>query len=81
MPDTNGFVERSIGVVASIQPESGQWTVFLDISFWSEEAKDTPIKTVRRRITTYPTRSRAEIAASFIVRAAARDLPHPPLGL
>ncbi len=78
---SDGFVEKSIGVVATIQPEAGQWTVFLDISFWNENSPDTPIKTVRKRISTYPTRERAEIAASFMVRAAARDLPHPPLGL
>lgn len=80
MPEPSGFPEKSIGVVATIQPEAGQWVVFLDISFWNEDSADTPIKTIRRRITTYPTRGRAEIAANFMVRAAARELPHPPLG-
>ena len=78
MPD--GFVEKSIGVVARIEPEAGQWVVFLDVSFWREDSVDSPIETVRRRITTYPTRARAEMAANFMVRAAARNLPHPPLG-
>lgn len=81
MSSSDGSVERSIGVVATIQPENGHWAVFLDISFWNENWADAPIQTVRKRITTYPTRVRAEIAASFMVRAAARDLPHPPLGL
>jgi hypothetical protein len=80
MADGDGFVERSVGVIAAIEPESGRWVVYLDVSFWDENSSDAPIKTVRRRITAYPTRARAEIAASFIVRAAARDLPHPPLG-
>jgi hypothetical protein len=78
VPD--GFPEKSIGVVARIEPENGQWVVYLDVSFWKEDAIDSPIETVQRRITTYPTRARAELAANFMVRAAARNLPHPPLG-
>ncbi len=81
MTNPEGFVDRSIGVVATIQPEGGQWTVFLDVSFWKEDSQEMPIETVRRRIATYPTRGRAEVAANLMVRAAARDLPHPPLGL
>jgi hypothetical protein len=46
MSETHGFPERSVGVVATIQPESGQWVVFLDVSFWNEDSADTPIKGV-----------------------------------
>ncbi len=76
----DGFAAKSIGVVARIEPESGHWAVFLDVSFWKEDAVDSPIETVCRRITTYPTKARAEMAANFMVRAAARNLPHPLLG-
>jgi hypothetical protein len=80
MSEPGPFVAKSVGVVATIEPESGHWVVFLDVSFWNEHSVDTPISTVRRRINTYPTRERAQIAANFMVRAAARNLPHPPLG-
>ncbi len=80
MPEPGGFVERSVGVVATIEPESGHFVVYLEVSFWNEESADNPIQTVRKRINTYPTLERARIAANFMVRAAARDLPHPPLG-
>ena len=80
MPEDSGFVEQALGVVSRIEPERGQWVVFLDFSFWNDDSADNPIKIVRRRITTYPTKARAEIAASFMVRAAARYQPHPPLG-
>jgi hypothetical protein len=76
----DGFPERSVGVTARIEPEAGHWVVFLDVSFWNEDSTDSPLNTVSRRITTYPTLERAKIAANFMVRAAARDLPHPPLG-
>jgi hypothetical protein len=78
--EKDGFPERSVGVVARIEPESGHWVVYLDVSFWNEEAAEGPLDTVSRRIAVYPTRERAQIAANFMVRAAARDLPHPPLG-
>jgi hypothetical protein len=78
--EQQGFPERSVGVVARIEPEGGQWVVFLDVSFWNEQATEAPLTTVRRRIAVYPTIERAQIAANFMVRAAARDLPHPPLG-
>jgi hypothetical protein len=76
----DGFPGKSIGVVARIEPEAGHWVVYLDVSFWNEDAVDSPIETVQRRITSYPTRARAEVAANLMVRAAARNLPHPPLG-
>lgn len=84
MPDESGYAERALGVAATIEPERGHWVVYLDVSFWKDEAnegEDQPIRTVRRRISTYPTRQRAELAASFMVRAAAREQPHPPFGL
>jgi len=78
--ERDGFPERSVGVVARIEPESGHWVVFLDVTFWNEEAADAPLNTVSRRIAVYPTIERARIAANFMVRAAARDLPYPPMG-
>jgi len=75
-----GYPERSVGVVAKIEPEAGQWVVYLDVSFWNENGEEAPLETIRHRISTYATRERAEVAAHFMVRAAARDLPHPPLG-
>ncbi len=80
MPDDSGFVEHALGVVSRIEPERGQWVVFLEVSFWNGESEDNPIKVVQRRISSYPTQARAELAASFMVRAAARNQPHPPLG-
>ena len=83
MPDVpkDSFPERSVGIVARIEEESGQWVVFLDVTFWKEHAIETPLETVHRRIASYPTPERARVAANFMLRAAARDLPHPPLGL
>ena len=80
MAEQDGFVDKAIGVTAAILPERGHWAVFLDISFWNDQDGEYPIKTVRRRINTFPTRDRAELAASFMVRAAARNLRHPQLG-
>jgi len=77
-PDS--FPERSVGIVARIEEESGQWVVFLDVTFWKEDATDAPLETVHRRIAAYPTLKRAQVAANFMLRAAARDRPHPPLG-
>ena len=85
MPDAlkdslqDSFPERSVGIVARIEEESGQWVVFLDVTFWKEDAIDGPLETVQRRIAAYSTLKRAQVAANFMLRAAARDLPHPPL--
>lgn len=81
MPDESAFPDRALGVRATLEPERGRWVVYLDVSFWNEGSEDQPIKTVRRRIETYATKERAELAASFMVRAAAREQAHPPLGL
>lgn len=82
MPDDSGLVEAALGVVSRIEPERGQWVVFLDVSFWNAASDDNPsgnpIKIVRKRINTYPTHVRAELAASFMVRAAARYQTDPP---
>jgi hypothetical protein len=80
MPEPSGYPERALGIVSHIEKERGQWVVFLDVSFWNAESSDQPINVVRRRINTYPTQQRAELAASFMVRAAARNQSHPPLG-
>ena len=80
MAESSGSPEHALGVVSRIEKERGQWVVFLDVSFWNEDSVDEPIKVVRRRISTFPTQQRAELAASFMVRAAARNQPHPPMG-
>jgi hypothetical protein len=84
MPEESGSAEQALGIASRVEKERGQWVVFLDVSFWNEEPEDqpgyNPIKVVRKRINTYPTQARAELAASFMVRAAARYQPHPPLG-
>ena len=80
MAESSGYPEHALGVVSRIEKERGQWVVFLDVSFWNEDSVDEPVKVVRRRISTFPTQQRAELAASFMVRAAARNQPHPPMG-
>jgi hypothetical protein len=80
MSENSGFVEQALGVVSRVELERGHWVVFLDVSFWNKDSEDQLIKIVRRRITTYPTQARAKLAASFMVRAAARNQPHPPTG-
>lgn len=59
--DTNA--ERA---VASIEPEDGQWAVYLTVIFSDG--------VVRRRIAQYHTLKRAEIAAKLYERSADRNL-------
>lgn len=80
MPDKSGYVEHDLGVVSRVEKERGHWVVFLDVSSWNKDSEDQPIGVVQRRISTYPTQARAEMAASFMVRAAARNQPHPLTG-
>ena len=52
--------------------ESGRWVVEILVIF--------PDEAVRKTIASYPTRRRAEIAATWIKRAAERDIEGPPNG-
>lgn len=67
-----GFNDEALTVDTVIINEKGQWVVYMDVIFWDE--------TVRRRIQAYPTRRQAEIAASWMKRAAQRNLPQAPSG-
>jgi hypothetical protein len=75
-----GSVQHALGVVAHLEQERGHWVVSLDVTFWNgdPDVGTEPLRTVRKRINTYPSRQRAELAASLMVRAAARDSPHLP---
>jgi hypothetical protein len=75
MPDRL-FPNDALSVRAIIEPEKGRWVLTLEVLM----VPDTPDYIVRHRIADYPTRNRAEVAAKWIVTAADRNLPHPPLG-
>lgn len=79
MPEPFGTPEKALGIASRVEHERGQWTVYLDISFWNGESANDPIRVVRQRISTYPTQERALLAASLMVRAASRNQPHLPL--
>lgn len=70
------FPADAISARAIIEPECGRWVLTLEVLM----VPDTPDHIVRHRIADYPTRERAEVAAKWIVTAADRNLPHPPLG-
>jgi hypothetical protein len=61
--------ERALGVETEIVSERGQWAVDI-IVFFADGV-------VRRRISTYRTEALAKISASYIKRAAERDIPGP----
>jgi len=61
--------ERALGVETEIVKEHGQWA--LDIVVFFADG------VVRRRISTYRTEALAKISASYIKRAAERELPGP----
>lgn len=71
------FPGDAVSVRAIIEPEKGRWVLTLEVLM----VPDRPDYIVRHRIADYPTRQRAEVAAKWIVTAADRNLPHPPLGL
>ncbi len=82
-----GFPANAIGVQTVIEPEHGRWVVYLEVAFWDTGRAtgravdaDDPISTVRRRISDYPSKQQAEVAASWIERGADRDLFSPPTG-
>jgi hypothetical protein len=70
------FPGDAISARAIIEQEKGRWVVTLEVLMMP----DRPDHVVRHRIADYPTRERAEVAAKWMVTAANRDLPHPPLG-
>jgi hypothetical protein len=70
------FPGDALTVRAIIEPERGRWVLTLEIVM----VPDTDDYIVRHRIADYATRERAEVAAKWIVSAANRNLPHPPLG-
>lgn len=74
-----GFPDQSLGVQSRIELEHGRYAVYLDVSFW-EPTPAGPLQTLARRIGDYPTRRQAEVAARWMLAAADRNLPHPPLG-
>lgn len=66
-------VDDARGVETVVVAERGQWAVDIVVFFLDG--------VVRKRISTYRTRGRAEIAASLIKRAAERDRRWwPPAG-
>jgi len=73
----------AVGVKAQVECENGRWVVYLDVSFWKEEAEPesfNPLEQVRKRISDYSTKQEAEVAAHWIERTADRNNPHRNLG-
>lgn len=71
------FPADALAVRAIIEPVGGRWVVVLEVTM----IPDREDYVVRHRIADYPTQRHAEVAARWIVGAASRDLPRPPLGL
>lgn len=71
------FPDQAIAVRAIIEQHDGRWVVLLEVTMIPD--RDDYI--VTHRIADYPTQRHAEIAARWIVGAASRDLPRPPLAL
>ena len=65
----DGADDVPIGVETFVREERGRWVVEIAVAF--------PDGVVRRRVSTYPTRRRAEIAASWIRRGADRETRGP----
>jgi hypothetical protein len=61
--------QPAIAVDTFVREESGRWVVEIVVVF--------PDEAVRRTVNDYPTKRRAEIAASWIKRAAERDIEGP----
>jgi hypothetical protein len=70
----------AVGVKTQIEQEKGRWVVYMDLSFWREDAPDNPLEIVRRRISDYGTRREAEVAAHWMERTADRTKPFQNLG-
>jgi hypothetical protein len=68
---TQPKLEPAIAAKAVVEEEQGRWVVYLELGFSSPGSGE--IRTERRRITDYPSRERARVAASWIERTADRD--------
>ncbi len=62
----------AVAVETFVREQSGRWLVEIVVVF--------PDDVVRRIVNDYPTRRQAEIAASWIKRAAERDIEGPRNG-
>lgn len=74
--NTAGFPDDALEVRPIIEPESGRWVVFLEVLF----VPDREPWVVRHRVRDFATEEQAAIAARWMVGAAQRNLPRPPLG-
>ena len=75
MPDVPARCD-AVTARAVISEERGRFVLTLEVLL----VPDTADHVIRHRIADYPTRQRAEVAAKWIVTAADRNVPHPPLG-
>lgn len=62
--------DEALAVETYVEQRNGRWVVDLVVVF--------PDEAVRKTINDYPTKRHAEIAANWMKRAAARDLPPQP---
>jgi len=72
--------EEALGVESEVAEERGRWAVYLVITMWGGDAADAPLERVRQRIRDYATKDEAEVARSWMHRAAERDRRTPPVG-
>jgi hypothetical protein len=68
MSNTPGEVD----VTASVVEESGQWSVYLEITYYKPDGIEVAI-VHRKYIKTYNTQKQAEVAAHWYKRGAERD--------
>lgn len=59
--------DHAIAVETYVEERNGRWVVEIAVIF--------PDEAVRKTINDYPTKRHAEVAASWMKRAAQRDLP------
>ncbi len=71
MPDERPD-DPAIAVETMVTERSGRWVVEIVVIF--------PDQAIRRTVNDYPTRRRAEVAATWIKRAAERDIEGPVNG-
>ena len=64
-------VEPAIAAKAIVEQERGRWVVYLELGFSAPGSAE--IRTERKRITDYPSRESAKVAADWIERTADRD--------
>jgi hypothetical protein len=74
--DVPPFPDAALHVRSIVREEQRRWVLYLEFTMMP----DTPDHVVTHRIADYPTQRHADLAAQWMVRAAERDLPHPPLG-